>query len=101
MTKRVTIVLCAGAVLAGCASEEKLFQERRAQLTPEERVAVDACVDEGLKPGNMEFVNCAIREYCLRKQLPAGTPEHRQCFDERKDLYLVRYFSRELDVRLP
>ena len=99
--KAVMAVLCITVLVVACASEEKLFEERRARLTPEEQVAVDACVDEGLKPGNMEFVNCAIREFCLRKPLPAGSPEYRQCFEDRKDLYLVRYFSRELDVRLP
>ena len=98
MRLMVTTIL---VVLGGCTTAESRFEKRRAQLTEEEKVAVDACVDSGLEPGdiNMEFVDCAIREFCLRKGLPANSAEYRACFSERKDLYLVRYFSRELDIR--
>lgn len=98
---RMLTALCGCSVLVGCASQEEIFEERRAQLTAEENVAVDACLDEGLQPGDMTFVNCAIREFCLRKDLAAGSAEYQKCFDDRKELYLVRYFSRELDVRIP
>ena len=95
------MVLCGCLLLVACASQQEIFEERRAQLTDEEKVAVDACIEEGLEPGNMTFVNCAIRELCLRRGLAADSSEHRQCFDDRKDLYLIRYFSRDLDVRIP